>query len=393
MYTSGHTKILMQAIKLYYAIVVKEHVIDLNDEEQVRNLLKTIPMEQAKAHFKRLLKGLRLPFVTWKLLRYGLKYPDFPCGKYELSADGRLNFKQRLCSLFRLVNDLSIFPDIFSVSYSSHNGYFSLWHAMTFDPRKSNSTVANEVIRQVLMFCMLAVKDNTLKEGAQPNAFWLGMALHTIMDSYSPAHVARDGAPDHIPSTSAQNIQLKDYQHINLFQELKSSLKDVSKSLEVSDRRDVDAIVSKLCSKYNVKGAHKQKKLRRLADFFYFQNFQEHTLTSYLSRGRGKRTANLYKLFFNNNDRYQGIKVRSFYFYLSQDAMFHKKNDMIRSVKLNKLYYPAILDTYIFIKEFINVIKQNPLPIGITSYLQSVKGHLERYTLCLSSDRVQNKNL
>lgn len=390
MYTSGHTQILLKAIKLYYYMHILNKSVDLTDEKRVFAQLKSVPAKTAKVQFKAALKAFDLPFVTFKQLKTGLKYPDFPCGKYELTPEGKLNFKQKLCSLLRVVDDISFFPDIFSVSYSSHNGYFSLWHAMTFDPSQNDKQIQAEILNQILSFCKLSLVDDTLTAGSQPNTFWLGMALHTIMDAYSPAHVLRKSSIQQHKVVNIKPLSLtsKEDRHIQLFKELKENLNQVSKSLDKEDKSFVDGIVQTLCLKYNIKTNKDQSQLRRLADFFYFQNFQVHTVSNLIkSKSRNVRKSIGIK---SNLLTYQKIKVVKFYYYPSQDALFHKKNDMIRAAKENKLYFPAIIDTYHLINTYLTTlggINQRITKDDVASFLKVVDHHLKTYTLALEKTK------
>ena len=136
------------------------------------------------------LKKTKYKFTQKQLeeIKKGLRYPDFPCGSYVFDQ-GRIVFKRTLCSLIRVFRDIT---NNFASSYASHNGYYSVWHSMTYNPERSVHKITRDIIDQIISFLSLCFLDeNTGAVRSTPEYFWLGMALHVIMDSYSPAHTLR----------------------------------------------------------------------------------------------------------------------------------------------------------------------------------------------------------
>ena len=137
-------------------------------------------------------------------LLLGLRYVDAPCGRYTVTPDGRVRFtSRRLCGLAdvpRLLRERRLGEGALA---QSHAGYFAHWHAMSTDPRNTAGKIRGKILRSVLGFCLLALRDDGAlapsasasgRAALAPNAMWVGMALHVLTDSYSPAHTVRGGA-------------------------------------------------------------------------------------------------------------------------------------------------------------------------------------------------------
>jgi hypothetical protein len=139
-----------------------------------------------------------------KRMHRGLEYVDTPCGKYVVQDGHVVLTKQRLCRLGVL---LSLFDSRRygeSSVFQFHKGFFAHLHAMTTDPENTVLKIRDKIVTTVLGLSLLALFDTRVfdappEEGGtqrsagslRPNAFWVGMVLHTITDSYSPAHTIR----------------------------------------------------------------------------------------------------------------------------------------------------------------------------------------------------------
>jgi hypothetical protein len=119
----------------------------------------------------------------WYELAKALSYPDFPCGRVQVLGDAVLEERMEACGLLQL--GAAMLLDRLSLGHQSHNGFYSLWHAMTYDPDKPVENIARNICEYVLICCQLAHERRSL--------FWLGFALHIVMDAYSPAHTLRIG--------------------------------------------------------------------------------------------------------------------------------------------------------------------------------------------------------
>ena len=325
----------------------------------------------------------------------GLKYPDFPCGKYKFE-DGRLKMSKTLCSITKLIDDIIIIPNMYSISYSSHNGYFSTWHAMTYDPSRTVGETTENVIDHIMAMCKLALFDDTLDQPG-PNSFWLGFALHTIMDAYSPAHILRNNT---IPTLDYQQlikdvlpnsvipISNKEKNELQILRNLKEKIHNSVKSIRSNE--DLEQVIEPITSHIKKKSA--QKDVSSLARFFLFhekelnsiQNIHSivaRTMTTKI--GSDPFNDKVYKKRHSKNKKY----IMNYYYYPAQSSFFHKKNDMIYAVKKFNLYNDCILDCYMILKiykealEMLNVATERIDKLSITyAFLRKIYKYLTLVT-------------
>jgi hypothetical protein len=325
MYISGHSQILQQSIK--------ELSIDW--------------------------KGINFEYVTNELLNKGLKYPDLPCGSFQFK-DKKLKVTKELCGLVKIVDDIVIKPELFSIAYTSHNGIFSIWHSMTFDPNKTVKEVRDEIVDHILILARLSLKDtNISRDELVPNIFWLGMVLHTIMDSYSPAHLLRKNTWDidynrliktYLPTNKIE-VDKGMKEHLALVDELKARIQPIAYKIDDSDEQDLDDVVQQIANDYKITKKTQIKQLSVLAKFFYFHI---NKLTSFdqqrsviLEKGKTTRVSK------------SKHPIVNFYYYPSQKGVFHKKYDLIYYCKQFGLYEECMNDIRFVLKMYFNVIS-NP---------------------------------
>ena len=134
---------------------------------------------------------------TLKNLFIGLQYPDAPCGKYEVSSNNSILFKRaKICEITKLFKLFSGASYGESKIFQFHKGYFAHLHSMSTDPENTVLKIRNKIINSIIGYALLAVYDDTLLNDTdrqiKPNLFWIGIILHMITDSYSPAHTIRN---------------------------------------------------------------------------------------------------------------------------------------------------------------------------------------------------------
>lgn len=133
-------------------------------------------------------------FTKENLLK-GLAYVDKPCGEYVIENNKVLFHKKTLCELtqlFKLTSDKHFGE---SNIFQYHKGFFAHLHSMTTDPLNNVEKIRNKIILSILGYCLLALYDKHIFDKSpelHPNITWIGMILHIIQDSYSPAHTIRD---------------------------------------------------------------------------------------------------------------------------------------------------------------------------------------------------------
>lgn len=365
MYSSGHIEIFWEALKL---LLENKKNTFLN-----KSIYKDVSLDNTML---------------------GLKYPDFPCGTYKFE-EGRLKMSKTLCSLTKLIDDIIVIPNIYSMSYSSHNGYFSTWHAMTYDPTKTVEETTDTVIEHIMSMFKLALLDNTLDKPG-PNSFWLGFALHTIMDAYSPAHILRHNSisidykkliKEVLPNFVIP-ISNKTNNELSILNDLKTTIHnsvDIIKSNE-----DLNEVIEPIT--YNIKKKSVQKDISSLARFFLFhekelKSIQDlHSIvakTLSVKIGTDPFDDKVYKKLHSKNKKY----IMNYYYYPVQSAFYHKKNDMIYSVKNNNLFDACVLDCYMVLKiykealEMLNNSEKNIDKLSIVyAYLRKIYKYLTLVT-------------
>jgi hypothetical protein len=324
MYTSGHMEICNEAFKLMGEKLRKNFLDDYSGDVSIKNMI------------------------------IGLKYPDFPCGKYKFDK-GRVKMTKTLCNIFKLIDDIIVVPNLYSVSYSSHNGYYSIWHAMSYNPNRTVFETARDITDHIMALCKLAIMDETL-DTPGPNSFWLGFALHAIMDAYSPAHIVRDNTKSKINYEKVLvspkvKKEIKETKYVNLLKEHIASLSQ--------EQRTEDGIKNILEEFYKENGVSKvndKKDLSQLANLFVFHHNELDEINKIRSIvAKTAKTAlgyipyddDIYKKYV---DTQMPLQIINFYYYPTQTVMFHKRNDLITSVKEHKMYNQCVLDCYVILR-------------------------------------------
>jgi hypothetical protein len=351
MYISGHSEILEESIK----------DLDIN------------------------FKNIKYEYVTNELLGTGLKYPDFPCGEFKFK-NKKLQVTKRLCSILTIVDDIIVKPKMYSIAYSSHYGMFSIWHSMTFDPHKSVKEVRDEIVDHLITLARLSLRDtNISRDKPVPNIFWLGMVIHTIMDSYSPAHLLRKDTRDidynhlikHYLPTNKIQVDKQMEEHLEIVKELKEKVKPIAFTIDDTDEKELEQIVKEVANKHKIAQKSGIKQLTKLAKFFYFH------INKFTSFDQ-KRSVLLKKVEHITVPRPKHPIV-NFYYYPAQKGLFHKKYDLIYYCKQLGLYEDCIQDIQFVLKLYFEVIN-NPKGYGeyqVNVFLNKLHTYLMKKTFAI----------
>jgi hypothetical protein len=153
-------------------------------------------------------------------MKRGLAYPDLPCGKMKLSGRTVRMRNPLLCSLGKLYQLLipgGAHGHGHTQLYQSHLGAHSFMHAMTPDPRSTVGDVARSVVEHVLSCASLA-SETSASPGSESRfyAMWLGVALHTMMDSYTEAHTIRHEGRDLFRPSGASRSSREEKDHADI---------------------------------------------------------------------------------------------------------------------------------------------------------------------------------
>lgn len=155
--------------------------------------------------------GMSTVFIDYSTLRKGLFFPDRPCAELSLQSYPkglRATIKQyTLCHLWHVASELKNPRKADSFVYQSHDGIFATFHSMNPAQGMTVEAVRNLIVQQATTFYSLALYDRYHSHDPGPSLFWLGVVLHIVQDSYSPAHTVRRARPG--ASTSAAPPKVK----------------------------------------------------------------------------------------------------------------------------------------------------------------------------------------
>jgi hypothetical protein len=304
-----------------------------------------------------------------KAIKLGLRYPDFPCGLY-MFQDGRLVLTKSLCSLIQTFKDVT---NNFASSYASHNGYYSVWHSMTYSPERSVAKITRDIIDQVISFLWLCfVDENTEESRPEPEYFWLGMALHIIMDSYSPAHTLRCSAgasadcKDLIKAVKAHRAKLTATMRKNnaVLKDLKDDLLKIARTIGQDDEQHVEQVLNYIYQKHHIKSQGKKSELAKIAMFMLFHNHHQLAIKKITDAPVRQRR------------RQATAAIVTYYSYPQQNIWFHKVHDTIFMLHQMKLYDDVVSDCSTILK-----MTQQVDP----SKLSSVKQYLKKvHAFCVT---------
>lgn len=127
-----------------------------------------------------------------RALRLGLIYPDMPCGKVSVSGTAVAMRHPRLCNVVSLAALLSPTTDLnqYTELAQAHVGALVHWHAMSPTHATTASEVAASIVRTMLSHGLLFLRGASSATDCR-YAIWLGVALHTLTDSYADSHAIR----------------------------------------------------------------------------------------------------------------------------------------------------------------------------------------------------------
>jgi hypothetical protein len=255
-------------------------------------------------------------------LSQGLMYPDFPCGGVALGRGDSLLAEMQPCGVADVASLLLQGTRLrLSLGFQSHAGFYSLWHATTYDPDKSVANIARNACEHVLVCCSLAWRRRSL--------FWLGFALHIVMDAYSPAHVLREGGFPEFRGRAGQDLV--------------TWLRMSDEELDAGERRNVERLrgvvrdvvrgaSAGLGASANVRA--QPRALRPLAAFALFEHEQRRRLPVRVDearlRGHGGGAG----------------RVMNFYYVPRQHGLFHATHDLISAVREAGAYAPCVRDVH-----------------------------------------------
>jgi len=249
-----------------------------------------------------------------KDLFIGLQYPDAPCGKYKIASDNTILFKRaKLCEY---INFLKLFSSVYygeSKIFQFHKGYFAHLHSMSTDPENTVLKIRDKIITSIIGYALLAFYDNTLfaeTREMKPNFFWIGIILHIITDSYSPAHTIRNNNYTKISPVEKDTELLE---RLKIHEEIKTLAKE-----------------DKLYKKHEFK--YKNAQLWNIYKVFKF----EYNINKIIKKEFD------FKLMTKTYKTHPG-DIQSFQYYDYQSSVMHAQYDLLSYVKDNKNIYKRMI--------------------------------------------------
>ena len=126
-------------------------------------------------------------FNQIEYLYKGIHYPDLPCSELILFGNMLIepNGPSKLCSVSKLTTLKFPTKDVqFSVLYDSHRGNRAGAHGTTPSVDMNMQDVWINIIDAIFVKIALALREKNLA--------YLGNVIHTIQDSFTPAHTQRE---------------------------------------------------------------------------------------------------------------------------------------------------------------------------------------------------------
>ena len=183
LYANNNPMVFVDPTGLFLVSVHKDIVVRAA-ENVVTNIME-LPIQSRRN--RKLSPHLFLDFKVG--LKRGVSYPDIPDGYLKLLSVFDVEIMDSIMN-FDPSSHIQQNPDTESNTYRSHLGDLQHWHFMVneeSDATEFQEKVINRVVK-LTKESRLLVEENPVAAGVR-----LGMAIHTVHDSYSDAHAKRDG--------------------------------------------------------------------------------------------------------------------------------------------------------------------------------------------------------
>lgn len=305
-----------------------------------------------------------------KVLLPGVYYPDLPCAKRTVRGGRVRHTRMRLCSVRKLVGSVGLSTRLMEI-YASHNGVMSYLHAMAPLPDARVRQVRDRVLAQTLVLFATALCDDTSdldlppesRDSPRPNPFWLGQALHVLMDSYSPAHTLRansrrvDLAAARAYASSGDKVRKamgKVPAQDRLAMSVYAAAREAAKTFLALERRQrqqlsggprmrewiVGTVLRELARAEGpaAQGVVREalrvdkKTVKRICEAFDISLFNEHTEQRFRIGDMVRRASLKTQAETQAENQAETRAIAGFFNYLVQDKLFHTRNDLLAKV-------------------------------------------------------------
>jgi hypothetical protein len=318
---------------------------------------------------------LNYPKFNKKKLLQGLKYNDAPCGKYSIKDDKVIVKSKKLCQFNNFIQLFYENKYGESIMFQNHKGYFAHLHAMTTDPDNNIEKIRNKIIVSILGYCLMAIYDQDFdldNATIKPNSLWIGMVLHIITDSYSPAHTIRD-----------KRIIIKKIPIKNEIDNNKRIRLDVHEHIKTL-AKDKDLLLKTDFIKLIINDDSKQFVLNnRLELWNAYKSYKfEYDLNNVI-----KQMLVINPIYTVIGNERRG-DIITFQYFENQSTLLHSKLDLLSYVKDTPLLYNRMNKECLYI---LNEYKEAIISGNVAKFLKNVLDHMLTETFRIHSKYLNNK--
>lgn len=296
-----------------------------------------------------------------KAINRGLAYPDLPCGKVKLVKQQDLYVavlhRPLLCSVLSLYQLMFPRNHQYSELFQSHLGALAHVHSMAPGYKATSLEVVKEIVSHSISIAMLFWKcfeknaEKPLDLSAKNGAFWLGILIHTLTDSYSESHTIR------VPEVGLIASQTPD-------EELSRVMRHSAVLYDLAGK----TLDKPLTSKGLAREIEKIRRIKKRGIMHKAQQHQTYMLfLMYRSIDRDVRgilpnidrsIASFYNKTSTLKNRDSTYDIRAFSFYPTQKPHYHALRDRVFLVKDRPELFKRMLDDC---ERIVNIFKQGAI--------------------------------
>jgi len=298
-------------------------------------------IEGHKQIVKDALKSVTLPDDIKHGLKEGVAFPDMACKQFVLRNNRIELIDSKTCSILKLFKTLHGKEFGFSTIYQFHRGALGHLHSMA-----PSNTVTLETHRLHILDLVLSILGVIAYGGLGFNpksAFWVGVIIHTMTDSYPRGHTVRK---DFETDTLVQGADLplpKIGKTKQVRQELTALVQNIAKK-HVSDPDELLKLIGD--TRYN----DKKRSLYRLYLMYRFLRSVNHDANKYRSLLRIPKNLGI-------DDNAAPYELLHFQNYEIQDSYMHKKEDLLSNFKEHPIYNRIISEVSSFLKIYLRFLE------------------------------------
>lgn len=333
----------------------------------------------------------------------GLIYPDLPCGKYDLDTSSNppkiVMTHKKLCNLANLYKTLDKYFDHKEI-FQSHRGIYSFLHSMSHDPTLKVKDIVVTILENIASYAFLSLHENDI--------FWIGIILHMIMDSYSPAHTIRFVHKKvYHPQRQISNFSLPFFQLIDGVRDasnihFKQKIKDALMSM----------IRKTMTNKQNIKTCHEDLKTHLV--LYFSRKHEDHSQEIEFVKQKSHELFKAYKMYMFDAQRRQFIysqfklqyplikpkepfDITNFQYYNNQSDIYHKRKDFLNKVRKYPEMYQrmkdecaTVLKMYFDYANKIHITHKHEITKLIKGFVKEIYTYLASHTFRISQDDLKS---